>query len=154
MVTAPRRLLLDSNQLRIGNDTGRVPWKTLSILVLGLLSWAIPAASASLTVKDLVEHGEQYHQRTVAVTGKASNLKVLTGPRNLPFYTFTLRDKLESAEDVTVIMQGKPEVMNDDHVYVYGVFIKFRKAGRTTITNRIEATIVEQLHDQRQPLIG
>jgi hypothetical protein len=147
--------VLATNDLRTGNNFGRVPRQTLYIVVLGLFScWAFPAVSATVTVKDLVEHGEQYHQRTVAVTGKASNLKVLTGPRNLPFYTFILRDKLESAEDVTVIMQGKPEVMNDDHVYVYGVFIKSRKAGRTTITNRIEATIVEQLHDQRLPLIG
>ena len=119
-----------------------------------LLCWAFPAASASLTVKDLLEHRDKYHQQTVSVTGKIGSLKVLAGPRNLPFYTFTLRDKLDSAEDVTVIMQGKPEVANGDHVYVYGVFIKSRKAGRTTITNRIEATMVEQLYDQNQPLIG
>ena len=119
-----------------------------------LLCWAFPAASASLTVKDLLEHRNQYHQQTVSVTGKIGSLKILAGPRNLPFYTFTLRDKLDSAEDLTVIMQGKPEVANGDHVYVYGVFIKSRKAGRTTITNRIEATMVEQLYDQNQPLIG
>ena len=119
-----------------------------------LLCWAFPAASASLTVKDLLEHRDKYHQQTVSVTGKIGSLKVLAGPRNLPFYAFTLRDKLDSAEDVTVIMQGKPEVANGDHVYVYGVFIKSRKAGRTTITNRIEATMVEQLYDQNQPLIG
>ena len=116
--------------------------------------WAFPAAAASLTVKDLLEHRDQYHQQTVSVTGKVGSLKILAGPRNLPFYTFTLRDKLDSAEDLTVIMQGKPEVANGDHVYVYGVFIKSRKAGRTTITNRIEATMVEQLYDQNQPLIG
>jgi hypothetical protein len=119
-----------------------------------LLCWAFPAASASLTVKDLLEHRAQYHQQTVSVTGKIGSLKTLAGPRNLPFYTFTLRDKVDSTEDVTVIMQGKPEVANGDHVYVYGVFIASRKAGRTTVTNRIEATLVEQLYDQRQPLIG
>jgi len=122
--------------------------------VLALLFWTFPAASASLTVKDLLEHRDQYHQQTVSVTGKIGSLKILVGPRNLPFYTFTLRDKLDSAEDLTVIMQGKPEVADGDHVYVYGVFIKSRKAGRTTITNRIEATIAEQLYDQNQPLIG
>ena len=119
-----------------------------------LLGWAFPAASASLTVKDLLEHRAQYHQQTVSVTGKISSLKILVGPRNLPFYTFTLRDKVDSTEDVTVIMKGKPEAANGDHVYVYGVFVASRKAGRTTITNRIEATLVEQLYDQRQPLIG
>ena len=119
-----------------------------------LLCWAFPAASASLTVKDLLEHRDKYHQQTISVTGKIGSLKVLAGPRNLPFYMFTLRDKLDSAEDVTVIMQGKPEVANGDHVYVYGVFVASRKAGRTTITNRIEATLVEQLYDERQPLIG
>ena len=119
-----------------------------------LLCWAFPVASASLTVKDLLEHRAQYHQQTVSVTGKIGSLKILAGPRNLPFYTFTLRDKVDSTEDVTVIMQGKPEVANGDHVYVSGVFIASRKAGRTTITNRIEATLVEQLYDQRQPLIG
>ena len=119
-----------------------------------LLGWASPAVSASLTVKDLLEHRAQYHQQTVSVTGKIGSLKILVGPRNLPFYTFTLRDKIDSTEDVTVIMQGKPEAANGDHVYVYGVFVASRKAGRTTITNRIEATIVEQLYDQRQPLIG
>ena len=119
-----------------------------------LLCWAFPASSASLTVKDLLEHRDQYHQQTVSVTGKIGSLKILAGPRNLPFYMFTLRDTMDSTEDVTVIMQGKPEAANGDHVYVYGVFVKFRKAGRTTITNRIEATIVEQLYDQRQPLIG
>ena len=119
-----------------------------------LLCWAFPASSASLTVKDLLEHRNQYHQQTVSVTGKIGSLKILAGPRNLPFYTFTLRDHVDSTEDVTVIMQGKPEAANGDHVYVYGVFIASRKAGRTTITNRIEATLVEQLYDQRQPLIG
>lgn len=119
-----------------------------------LLCWALPASSASLTIKDLLEHRDRYHQQTVSVTGKIGNLKILVGPRNLPFYTFTLRDKVDSTEDVTVIMQGKPEAANGDHVYVYGVFIASRKAGRTTITNRIEATLVEQLYDQRQPLIG
>ena len=119
-----------------------------------LLCWAFPASSASLTVKDLLEHRDQYHQQTVSVTGKIGNLKILVGPRNLPFYTFTLRDKMDSTEDVTVIMQGKPEAANGDHVYVYGAFVASRKAGRTTITNRIEATLVEQLYDQRQPLIG
>jgi hypothetical protein len=119
-----------------------------------LLCWAFPASSASLTVKDLLEHRDQYHQQTVSVTGKIGSLKILVGPRNLPFYTFTLRDKMDSTENVTVIMQGKPEAANGDHVYVYGVFIASRKAGRTTITNRIEASIVEQLYDQRQPLIG
>jgi hypothetical protein len=51
-------------------------------------------------------------------------------------------------------MQGKSEVSAGDQVLVHGIFFKSRKAGRSTIINRIEATIVQQLHDQRQPLIG
>ena len=119
-----------------------------------MLCWTSPVSAASVTVKDLLAHGERYDQQPVSVIGPANAFKILTGPRNLPFYTFTLRDNFESGDEVTVIMRGKPEVANGDRVYVYGVFFKSRKAGRTTITNRIEATIVEQLHDQRQPLIG
>jgi hypothetical protein len=37
---------------------------------------------------------------------------------------------------------------------VHGVFIKSRKAGRTTVTNRIEATVVRQLHDTKEPFVG
>jgi hypothetical protein len=110
------------------------------------------ALGATLTVKDLILQGDRYHQQAVSVIGPASAFKILTGPRNRPFYTFTLRDSLETPETVTVIMQGKPELANGDRVYVYGVFFKSRKAGRTTITNRIEATIVERLDDE--PLIG
>ena len=62
-----------------------------------LLCWAFPAVSASLSVKELLEHRDQYHQQTVSVTGKIGSLKILAGPRNLPFYTFTLRDKADSA---------------------------------------------------------
>jgi hypothetical protein len=117
-----------------------------------MVCWPSPVSGASVTVKDLLAHGERYDQQAVSVIGPASAFKILTGPRNRPFYTFTLRDSLETPETVTVIMQGKPELANGDRVYVYGVFFKSRKAGRTTITNRIEATIVERLDDE--PLIG
>jgi hypothetical protein len=134
---------------------GGIRRQILVILATGiLLCWNPTGATAALTVRDLLEHGERYHQQAVSITGKASGIKILDGPGNLLFYTFTLGDHTATNDDLTVIMQGKPEVANGDHVYVYGVFFKSRKAGRTTITNRIEATIVEQLHDQRQPLIG
>jgi len=55
---------------------------------------------------------------------------------------------------VSVIMQGKPELSNGDAVLVHGVFIKSRKAGRTTVTNRIEATMVRQLYDTHEPFVG
>jgi hypothetical protein len=119
-----------------------------------MVCWTSPVSAASVTVKDLLAHGERYDQQPVSVTGPASAFKILTGPRNLPFYTFTLRDNFESVDAVTVIMRGKPEVAEGDEVFVHGIFIKSRKAGRSTLTNRIEATIVEKLHDQRQPLTG
>ncbi len=122
------------------------------LLVWGILSVpAWPVAAASLTLKDLLDRSDQYHQQIVSVIGEAAELKTLTGPRNLPFYTFVLKDGDGS---VTVVMQGKPELSNGDHVFVHGVFFKTRKAGRTTIANRIEATVVRQIHDTRQPLIG
>ena len=153
MVTASRRLA--TRQHRTEKKSGLLPCRRLSLLALIVVSClASIVAAASLTVKDLLAHGERYHQQAVSLTGAASGIKSLTGPRNLPFYTFTLRDSVGSADEVTVIMQGKPEVTNDDYVYVYGIFIKSRKAGRTTISNRIEATIVEPLYDQRLPLIG
>lgn len=151
MVTASRRSA--TNQHRTGNDAGRVCWRSLPFLALMVtVCWPSPVSGASVTVKDLLAHGERYDQQAVSVIGPASAFKILTGPRNRPFYTFTLRDSLETPETVTVIMQGKPELANGDRVYVYGVFFKSRKAGRTTITNRIEATIVERLDDE--PLIG
>jgi hypothetical protein len=118
--------------------------------------WYLPALAlgATLTVKDLLLQGDRYHQQAVSVIGPASSFKILTGPRNLPFYTFSLRDTLESADEVTVIMQGKPEVAEGAEVFVHGIFIKARKAGRSTVTNRIEATIVEPLRDQRNPFVG
>jgi hypothetical protein len=116
------------------------------VLVLPALH-AAPSNGEVLTIRDLRENGEKYHQRSVSVTGQVAEVKTLSGPRDRPFYTFTLRDPNESLRTVTVIMQGKPEVSNGDHVFVHGVFLKSRKAGRSTITNRIEATIVEQLRD-------
>lgn len=112
---------------------------------------AAPAAGASLSITELLEHGEQYHQQPVSVVGEAADVATQIGPRNRPFYTFVLKDRQGS---VTVIMRGKPELSNGDAVMVHGVFIKSRKAGRTTITNRIEATVVRQLHDTKEPLIG
>ncbi|TAL12035.1 MAG: hypothetical protein EPO02_02720 [Nitrospirae bacterium] len=117
--------------------------------LLGLLS--APAFGASLSVTELLEHGEQYHQQPVSVVGEAADVATQTGPRNRPFYTFVLKDRQGS---VTVIMQGKPELSNGDAVMVHGVFIKSRKAGRSTITNRIEATVVRQLHGTKEPFVG
>lgn len=111
-------------------------------------------AASSLTVKDLVAHGERYHQQAVSLTGTASDLKTLTGPRNLPFYSFTLRDTGGSPDEVTVIMRGKPDIAEGNEVFVHGIFIKARKAGRSTVTNRIEATIVELLPDQPSSFVG
>ena len=125
------------------------------VAAAGFFCWSVqPAISASLTVKDLLEKGDRYHQQFVSVTGQVTDVKALIGPRNLPFYTFVLRDTAKEAGNITVIMQGKSEVSGGDQVLVHGIFFKSRKAGRSTITNRIEATIVQQLHDQRQPLIG
>jgi hypothetical protein len=88
----------------------------------------------------------------VSVIGQVGEVKALTGPRDRPFHTFVLRDPNENQRTVTVIMQGKAEVASGDHVFVHGLFLKSRKAGRSTITNRIEATIVEQIRDP--PFIG
>lgn len=115
----------------------------------GLL--AAPVSGASLSIAELLEHGEQYHQQPVSVVGEAADVATKAGPRNQPFYTFVLKDRQGS---VTVIMQGKPELSNGDAVMVHGVFIKSRKAGRTTVTNRIEATVVQQLHDTKEPFVG
>lgn len=117
--------------------------------LLGCLSTS--AIAASLSVTELLEQSDQYHQQPVSVVGEAADLATQTGPRNRPFYTFALKDRKGS---VTVIMQGKPELANGDSVMVHGIFIKSRKAGRTTITNRIEATVVQQLHDTKEPFVG
>jgi hypothetical protein len=122
------------------------------ILAGGLLGTPVSSAGVpSLTVTDLLEHGDQYHQQTVSVVGEVAGLTTQVGPRKRLFYTFMLKDGHGS---VSVIMQGKPELSNGDAVLVHGVFIKSRKAGRTTITNRIEATMVRQLHDTHEPFVG
>jgi len=122
------------------------------ILAGGLLgTFAASAGGPSLTVTDLLEHGDQYHQQPVSVVGEVAGITTQVGPRKRPFYTFVLKDGHGS---VSVIMQGKPELSNGDAVLVHGVFIKSRKAGRTTITNRIEATMVRQLHDTHEPFVG
>jgi hypothetical protein len=122
------------------------------ILAGGLLGTPVSSAGGpSLTVTELLEHGDQYHQQAVSVVGEVAGITTQVGPRKRLFYTFTLRDGHGS---VSVIMQGKPELSNGDAVLVHGVFIKSRKAGRTTITNRIEATMVRQLHDTHEPFIG
>jgi hypothetical protein len=113
-----------------------------------------PPAYASVKIKELLDRGDNYHQQALSVMGHATGITILAGPRNLPFYTFNLDDGEDTPETLTVIMQGKPEFTNGDRVYVYGVFFKSRKAGRTTITNRIEATIVERLHDGGEPLVA
>ena len=131
----------------IGLHAVRLFLATIALLCSGLSS----AADPTVTIANLLEHGDRYHQQPVSVIGEAVELKILTGPRNLPFYTFQLRDQHGS---VSVMVQGKPEVSNGDQVFVHGVFVKSRKAGRTVVTNRIEATVVEQMHDSRQPLVG
>jgi len=110
-----------------------------------------PAAESSLTITELLEHGERYHQQPVSVVGEVAALTTQIGPRNRPFYSFVLKDGRGS---VSVIMQGKPELSNGDAALVHGIFIKSRKAGRTTVTNRIEATMVRQLHQQQEPFVG
>jgi hypothetical protein len=124
-------------------------WLGLFILISGLLT--APAWGSTLTVKDLLDKSDHYHQQAVSVVGEASELTTRSGPRNQPFYTFALK---YGGGSVTVVMQGKPELANGDQVLVHGVFFKSRKAGRTTVTNRIEATVVQQLHDNRLPLVG
>lgn len=123
-------------------------------LILAASLLGTPVAStggSSLTVTELLEHGDRYHQQSVSVVGEVTDIATQTGPRNRLFYTFALRDGHGS---VSVIMQGKPELSNGDAVLVHGVFIKSRKAGRTTLTNRIEATMVRRLHDTHEPFIG
>lgn len=109
------------------------------------------AHAVTQTIKGLLKQNDQYHQQAVSVTGEAAEIKAATGPRNLPFYTFLVKDQEAS---VTVVMQGKPEVAAGDQVLVRGVFFKIRKAGRITVSNRIEATEVQKLHDAREPLVG
>jgi hypothetical protein len=122
------------------------------LLVGGILTaWGWQADAASQTIKSLLSNSDQYHQQTVSVIGEAAEIKTMTGPRNLPFYTFLLKDKDES---VTVVMKGKPEFREGDQVLVHGVFFKTRRAGRTTVADRIEATEVRKLHDAREPLVG
>jgi len=122
------------------------------ILAAGLLGTPVASTGgSSLTVTELLEHGDQYHQQPVSVVGEVADIATQVGPRKRLFYTFVLRDGHGS---VSVIMQGKPELSNGDAVLVHGVFIKSRKAGRTTVTNRIEATMVRHLHDAHEPFIG
>jgi hypothetical protein len=122
------------------------------ILAGGLLGMPVSSAGgSSLTVTELLEHSDQYHQQPVSVVGEVVDIATQVGPRKRLFYTFVLRDGHGS---VSVIMQGKPELSNGDAVLVHGVFIKSRKAGRTTVTNRIEATMVRQLYDTHEPFVG
>jgi len=121
----------------------------LAVALCAATAW--PAGAESLTVTALLERSDQYHQQPVSVVGQVAELTTKLGPRNLPFYTFLLKDAQGS---VSVIMQGKPELSNGDHAFVHGIFFKSRKAGRTTITNRIEATVVRQRHDAKQPFVG
>ena len=144
--------MTDGRESKFGVRSACDRWVGI-LLLLGaaLITSGGPADAAPLALKDLLRKSDQYHQQTVSVIGEATELKTLNGPRNLPFYTFVLKD---GDGRVTVVMQGKPELSNGDHVFVHGLFIKARKAGRTTILNRIEATVVQQIHDTRQPLIG
>lgn len=122
------------------------------LLAGGILTpWGWQADAASQSIKSLLSQSDLFHQQTVSVVGEAAEIKPATGPRNLPFFTFLLKDKDGS---VTVVMQGKPEFLEGDQVLVRGIFFKIRRAGRTTVSNRIEATEVQKLHDAREPLIG
>jgi len=128
--------------------------RSLGILILasGLIAVAVwPVWGTALSVKDLLERNDHYHLQAVSVIGEVSELRTRTGPRNAPSYTFALKG---GDGGVTVVMHGKPELSNGDQVLVHGVFFKSRKAGQTTVTNRIEATVIQQLHDNRQPLVG
>ncbi len=132
--------------------SGGARWLGSFLLATGLCATAAwPASAGPLTVTALLDRSDQYHQQPVSVVGQVADVATKIGPRNLPFYTFILKDAKGS---VSVIMHGKPEISNGDHAFVHGVFLKSRKAGRTTITNRIEATVVRQLHDAQQPFVG
>jgi hypothetical protein len=126
----------------------------LIFVTVGIVSGYLQGAYAYVTIQELIDHGEDYQQQGLSITGYAGSVTILTGPRNLPFYTFTLRDSIDTTEILTVIMQGKPEFADGDRVDVYGVFFKSRKAGRSTITNRIEASIVERLQAGSDPLVA
>lgn len=106
---------------------------------LALVLWAASALAARadlVTVKDLLAEPDKWHGRAVVVTGGVGKLEPRTSKRGNPYYTFLLKDGMQS---VTVFAYGTPEVRDGTRVQVEGTFLKIKRVGQYTFQNQVDA---------------
>ena len=111
-----------------------VPWQ-----------YAIPEEEKPVetTADKIVAQKDSYDGKEVSVSGKISNLKFKTSEGGSKYTTFVLVG--ESGGRINVFISKHPKLKPTQKVKVTGLYRKFKKSGKYTFRNRIEATDVNGL---------
>jgi len=112
------------------------------LLVLAFILWGnFSYAAIETTVQKILANKDSYDGYEVSVSGTVSRLKLKTLKAGKDYTTFSLMG--ESGGSLTVFVWGQSKLKQGQKVKVTGTSRKFKRVGRYTFYNEIEATEIE-----------
>ena len=109
----------------------------LAIVLCGNFSYA----AQETTVQKILANRDSYDGQEVSVSGTVSKLKLKTSKGGNDYTTFSLLS--ESGGSLTIFVWGQSKLKQEQKVKVTGTYRKFKRVGRYTFYNEIEATEIE-----------
>lgn len=109
----------------------------LAIVLCGNFSYA----AQETTVQKILANRDSYDGQEVSVSGTVSKLKLKTSKGGNDYTTFSLLS--ESGGSLTIFVWGQSKLKQRQKVKVTGTYRKFKRVGRYTFYNEIEATEIE-----------
>ena len=109
----------------------------LAIVLCGNFSYA----AQETTVQKILANRDSYDGQEVSVSGTVSKLKLKTSKGGNDYTTFSLLS--ESGGSLTIFVWGQSKLKQGQKVKVTGTYRKFKRVGRYTFYNEIEATEIE-----------
>jgi exonuclease VII large subunit len=109
----------------------------LAIVLCGNFSYA----AIETTVQKILANRDSYDGQEVAVSGTVSRLKLKTSKVGNDYTTFSLMS--ESGGSLTIFVWGQTKLKQGQKVKVTGTYRKFKRVGRYTFYNEIEATEIQ-----------
>jgi exonuclease VII large subunit len=109
----------------------------LAIVLCGNFSYA----AQETTVQKILANRDSYDGQEVSVSGTVSKLKLKTSKGGNDYTTFSLLS--ESGGSLTIFVWGQSKLKQGQKVKATGTYRKFKRVGRYTFYNEIEATEIE-----------
>jgi exonuclease VII large subunit len=122
-------------------------WRSINFIWIIILVLAIVLcenfsyAAQETTVQKILANRDSYDGQEVAVSGTVSKLKLKTSKVGNDYTTFSLMS--ESGGSLTIFVWGQSKLKQGQKVKVTGTYRKFKRVGRYTFYNEIEATEIQ-----------